>query len=204
MYDPVKNRNFGHNKQCVTIIKDKNIPPQTTGKCRNSHLKLNIISVVCTRYFHGISTHTISYGMMREQFSITTVTLDEGGASTEVPTVGIQFEGSPDVLRDRLEDDEGSIIDESDIDVGFRKQNQNAGVLSVAERLSGMFVLESNADVSDIDSIVEAAESSDERYQIEITAGDEQWTFEKGTLLVYDKNGQLLKSSSLIPGSVEL
>ena len=142
--------------------------------------------------------------MMREQFSITTVTSDEGGASTDVPMVGIQFEGSPEVLRDRLEDNEGSIIDDSDIDVGFRKQNENEGVLSVAHRLSGMFVLELNADVSEIDSIVEAAESSDKRYQIEITVEDEQWTFEKGTLLVYDKNGQLLKTSSLIPGSVEL
>lgn len=139
--------------------------------------------------------------MKREQFSLNAVTTTTDGS--QLPALEIDYDGSLGPLLDRLsgERDWG---DADDIDVGFRLRGDRSGVLSVADRLTGTFVCEVDAETDLIDDIVSAAEAGDDRYRLEIAGREDTWAVEKRTLLVYGVDGQLLRTRSLIPGSVEL
>lgn len=142
--------------------------------------------------------------MKREHLSLTAVRTGDGPATPDVPTLRISHSGSETVLRDRLTGADGLILDSAAVDVAFRKREGETGVLSIAERLTGAFIVELDAENTSIQRVVEAAEAANDRYQVEIGIGDDRVRFEKQTLLVYDTTGQLLRSRSLIPGSVEL
>jgi len=141
--------------------------------------------------------------MKREHFSLTVVRGDETPDARDAPTMRITHHGATAALRDRLTDADGSTLASADVDVAVRKR-EGEGVLSIAERLTGAFIAELEVEVAAVQRVVEAAEAGDGRYRLEIVAEDERVDFEKQTLLVYDTTGQLLRSCSLIPGSVEL
>lgn len=140
--------------------------------------------------------------MKREHLSLT-VALPEAN-DRDRPTLAIEYQGSTASLADRLRSVTGSSTEDIDVDVAFRLIDEEVGVLSIADRYTGAFVLELDVETEAIKDVVAAAEDDDDRYRIELAAADEGWSFEKRTLLVYDADGQLLRSCSLIPGSVEL
>ena len=86
------------------------------------------------------------------------------------------------------------------------------GVVSVTNRITGDFVLELNQTADDVLTFIRAAreygrasDSDGGRYRVEVSIdGDEVVVYEKQTFLVYDAEGNLLRSHSLIPSGVEL
>ena len=139
--------------------------------------------------------------MRREDFR-TDVDVDE-----PVPELTVAFEGTPQVLRDRL--DGGDPLGANEIDVAYRQTpTEESGVLSVTDRLTGEYIFEAPLADSALRDLVEtaAAREKDERdYALTIDPGDgQEFVFEKSTLLVYDVDGNLDRDRSLIPGGVEL
>ncbi|WP_158854399.1 DUF5793 family protein [Halorhabdus sp. CUG00001] len=139
--------------------------------------------------------------MKREHFSLTVAPEPE---ESDRPTLHIAYDGPTALLREQLHNPEDEALTDDEIDVAFRLQDDTRGVLSIADRHTGAFVFELEADLDAIDRIVQAAEADDERYRIVIETDGDAWTYDKETLLVYGVDGQLLRTDSLIPGSVEL
>lgn len=140
--------------------------------------------------------------MKREHFSQTaTVAPDDNGTP---PTLRIEYEGPTDVLDERLTDVEGTRYEAGDVDVAFRLQDESVGVVSIADSVTGTFVCEVDADGETIKRLVRAAEEGEGQYRVAIVGENLEWRVLKRTLLVYDDDGQLLRTCSLIPGSVEL
>ena len=134
----------------------------------------------------------------------------------ERPTVVLTFEGPRETLDDRLADSEGEPLDRERVDVAFRLRtpvdaDEAAGVFSLANRVTGEFVLEVNAEAEPILDLVDTVrrggdlDDGDCRYRVVVRDEDSDVaTYEKRTLLVYDEEGNLLRSHSLIPSGVEL
>lgn len=145
--------------------------------------------------------------MRRDHFTLTTANVDEDSGE---PGIRLEYDGPADSLTAAMHDEEGNVPDGGDVDVGFRLQEPHdnpdaTGVFSLTRRLTGEYLLESNADAADVFGVVDAARERDGRYHVHIArAGDERLTLEKETLLVYDTEGGLLRGQSLIPGGVEL
>lgn len=140
--------------------------------------------------------------MKREQFTLNAVPAPTD--SSQPPAIEIIYDGPSETLLQRLSTPEGDRRRGEDVDVAFRLQDEQRGVLSVSDRLTGAFVCEVDADADRVTDVVSAAEDGDGRYRIEITGAEETWSVQKRTLLVYDDDGRLLRTCSLIPGSVEL
>jgi nitrogen fixation protein FixH len=125
-----------------------------------------------------------------------------------IPTVAIEYTGPPGGLRDRLTETAEATLESSELDVAFRHQaDSETGVLSLTDRLTGEFIFEVAASVSEVDALVDAAQhhDGDGEYEIRLTDSDgKSLVYEKAVLLVYDEEGELLRQRSLIPGSVEL
>jgi len=149
--------------------------------------------------------------MRRDYFTIDARNLDTSG----VPTVAINFEGPTEQLVERLTHADGEPLASDEVDVAFRLQGpvdeQPEGVVAVTNRITGEFVLELNADSDDVLRFIEAAreygKQGDEshRYRIQVSIDSDQLLEQqKGTFLVYDANGDLLRHHSLIPSGVEL
>ncbi|QCC48399.1 DUF5793 family protein [Halobellus limi] len=143
--------------------------------------------------------------------------VDEGDDPRK-PQVRIDFHGPKEVLEHRLSDPTGGYLDAGETDVAFRLQDSldepdAAGVVSVTNRITGDFVLELNESADDVLAFIRAAreygrnapDSDDGRYRVEVSIdGEDLVTYEKQTFLVYDADGNLLRSHSLIPSGVEL
>ena len=140
---------------------------------------------------------------------------DDGDPSK--PLVRIAFHGPSEELDRRLSDPTGTYLDASETDVAFRLQDSldepdATGVVSVTNRITGDFVLELNEDADDVLTFIRAAreyghdaDADDGRYRVEVRVdGEEAVAYEKQTFLVYDADGNLLRSHSLIPSGVEL
>ncbi|WP_254837926.1 DUF5793 family protein [Natronomonas marina] len=136
-----------------------------------------------------------------------------GDEANRRPVVTIGYDGPADQLETRMTKG-GSLLGESEVDVGYRLQgaeDDGAGVLAIADRVTGEYVLELNAGAEDVFALVEAAREfgqatdTEDRYRIVVeSGGDHLATYDKSTLLVYDHEGELLRSRSLIPSGVEL
>ncbi|MFB6092012.1 MAG: DUF5793 family protein [Haloquadratum sp.] len=134
------------------------------------------------------------------------------------PRVRINFHGPREVLEERLSDPDGGYLDAGGTDVAFRLQDSldepdASGVVSVTNRITGEFVLELNESADDVLTFIraareygrDAADTDDGRYRVEVRIdGEEAVVYEKQTFLVYDADGNLLRSHSLIPSGVEL
>lgn len=155
--------------------------------------------------------------MRRDYFTLSVSNLNpDDPAGAGLPTVEIDFQGPESTLRDRFTDNDDEVLDAEDTDVTFRLQNpaedaEAEGVVAVTNRLTGDFILEMNADAEDVLEFISAARryadatGTDARYRVDVSFdGDHFVTYEKSTFLVYNKDGDLLRSNSLIPSGVEL
>jgi hypothetical protein len=107
-------------------------------------------------------------------------------------------------------------LDASETDVAFRLQDSldasdATGVVGVTDRITGDFLLELNENADDVLRFVRAAREYGQstgdagKYAVTLRVdGEPVTTYSKSTFLVYDANGSLLRSKSLIPSGVEL
>ena len=158
--------------------------------------------------------------MRRDYFELDVENVEwvENDGDPEKPLVRINFHGPAEVLESQLSDPSGSYLDASETDVAFRLQEPldepNAtGVVSVTNRVTGDFVFELNESADDVLTFIraaheygrDAADADGGRYRVEVSIdGEEAVVYEKQTFLVYDADGNLLRSHSLIPSGVEL
>jgi len=158
--------------------------------------------------------------MRREHFDLDVRNLEwvEAAADPEQPLALIEFSGPAEELVDRLTGVDGTPLDSEEIDVAFRLRDpfddhdDATGVVAVTNRLTGEFIFETNEDAEDVFQFIHAAreygqstDATDARYRIRLSLADgKTMTYDKGTFLVYDDEGDLLRSQSLIPSGVEL
>ncbi|WP_251330367.1 DUF5793 family protein [Haloplanus pelagicus] len=157
--------------------------------------------------------------MRRDHFELEAHNIDwvETGETPAEPRVVIDFHGPEETLTDRLTDAEGDILEAGETDVTFRLQDSldspdATGVVGVTDRITGDFLLELNEDADDVLRFVRAAREYGQttgddggRYSVVLQIdGEPVATYSKSTFLVYDANGSLLRSKSLIPSGVEL
>lgn len=153
--------------------------------------------------------------MRRDYFDLTVEGVDDDVDGPKTPLVRIDFHGPEGLLRDRLSATDGDLLDAADVDVAFRLReplssaDDPEGVVGVTNRLTGDFILELNETATDVLPFIGAARDSagdeDARYRVEIDVdGDRLVAYDKGTFLVYDHEGNLLRNESLIPSGVEL
>ena len=130
--------------------------------------------------------------MRRDHFTV------ETDPARDPPAVAITFDGPAGTLAERLADD--GVPPAEDVDVVLRlhgpvDDTDTTGVLSLTRRLTGEYLLE----------VVSAARDAEDTYAVRIERpADETVVYEKGTFLVYDEEGSLLRQHSLIPSGVEL
>jgi hypothetical protein len=158
--------------------------------------------------------------MRRDYFELAVEHVDwvEADDDPEQPTVRIDFHGPGGMLRGRLTGPAGESLDASETDVSFRLReggpddDGSTGVVAVTNRVTGEFVLELNEAADDVLRFIRAAreygrhaDDGDGRYRVHVAVdGDTLVDYEKRTFLVYDADGNLLRSESLIPSGVEL
>jgi hypothetical protein len=158
--------------------------------------------------------------MRRDYFEldVDNVTWVDDSGDPKKPLVRIDFRGPREELERRLSDPSGGYLDAQETDVAFRLQDSldtsdAEGVVSVTNRTTGDFVLELNQTADDVLTFIRAAreygrtavDSDDGQYRVEVNIdGDDVVVYEKQTFLVYDADGNLLRSHSLIPSGVEL
>lgn len=149
--------------------------------------------------------------MRRDYFTLATRT--PAGSRDDVvrPTIDIGYDGPADELRGHLTDDADERLPADAIDVTCRLHDEDAPddcVLGLTHRLTGEFLLEVNGDASAVLDLVDAARSTaddEATYRVRIeTDDDDDFVYDKQTLLVYDEEGSLLRQHSLIPSGVEL
>lgn len=140
--------------------------------------------------------------MRRDHFTV------ETDPARNPPAVAITSDGPAGTIAERLADD--GVPSAEDVDVILRLQGpvddpDTTGVLSLTRRLTGEYLLEVNAEAAGLLEVVNAARDAEDTYAVRIERpSDEPVVYEKGTLLVYDEAGSLLRQHSLIPSGVEL
>lgn len=156
--------------------------------------------------------------MRRDQFTveITNHTWVETGDPPRRPTLSISFSGDPTTLDRRLRTADAEAFGAAETDVSFRFKDrpddpEAAGVVALTDRVTGDYVLELNVVAEDVLPFITAARRYGEktgdsaRYRLRLLAVDEEVAaYEKGTLLVYSSDGELLRQHSLIPSGVEI
>ncbi|MFB6152722.1 MAG: DUF5793 family protein [Halodesulfurarchaeum sp.] len=157
--------------------------------------------------------------MRRDYFALEAKNVDwvEEEGEPQLPTVRVDFQGPETDLREGFRKPDGEFLSAEETDISFRLQgdierdDEAGGVVAVTNRVTGDFIFELNVSADDVLRFVNAArryaeETEDaSRYKVEIYLdGEEFVTYEKETFLVYNQEGDLLRSRSLIPGGVEL
>lgn len=168
--------------------------------------------------------------MRRDYFTIEVRNVEGPAADRgDVPTIHVRFEGPDDQLLERLTAEGDEMLEASDVDIAYRLQaaidpdsqrdpspatveeTDLSGVVAFANRITGEFILEVNADIENVLSFVRAARAygaesgNSARYRVELTIdGEHVISYDKYTFLVYDEEGGLLREHSLIPNNVEL
>jgi hypothetical protein len=147
--------------------------------------------------------------MRRDYFTLNVdgLTADESGA----PAITVTYEGPTAELESRLQRGEES-LGADEVDVAYRLQDPiddpaPTGVLAIADRVTGEYILELNADADAILDVTDVVDDTDGdgHYRLVITTDDaELAAHEKSTLLVYDADGNLRRNRSLIPSGVEI
>jgi len=139
----------------------------------------------------------------------------EAGEDPRQPALDVRVDEDPETVGERFRHDDEP-LSSGDVDVTFRflgsgDHEGSVGVLAIANRLTGEFLLEVNAEGTDLRTFVTAArrygERTDDpaRYRVRVVAQrDTAVDLEKRTLLVYASDGELLRQHSLIPSGVEI
>ncbi len=145
--------------------------------------------------------------MRRDHFTLAIENDDAGVA--EPPSLVLTYEGPAGNLTARLAAG-GDLPDGNDVDASYRLQDpidaeDATGVFGLTRRLTGEYLIETQADAGTVDSLVGAARDGGGSYRIRIErTGADEVVLEKETLLVYDADGNLLRKDSLIPSGIEL
>jgi len=143
--------------------------------------------------------------MRREYFTLQT----QAGEDAR-PTITIEYDGPEADLRSALRDDAGDPLPAEALDVTCRLLDdgmEGSCVLGLTHRLTGEFLLEVNGPAPAVLDLVDAARSNDDEdatYRVQVKSDETDISYDKGTLLVYDGEGNLLRGRSLIPSGVEL
>jgi hypothetical protein len=147
--------------------------------------------------------------MRRDYFTLNVdgASADESGA----PAITITYEGPTAELESRLQRG-GEPLDADEVDVAYRlreplEDTAPTGVLAIADRVTGEYILELNAEADAIFDAIDAVDDSDGdgHYRLVITTDESELAaHEKSTLLVYDADGDLRRDRSLIPSGVEI
>lgn len=147
------------------------------------------------------------------------VTLDVrhgDGEGNQLPTAVLAVDEPTDILEERLAGGGDAGLAAEQLDVAFRLQtavdaDDATGVFSLSNRVTGAFILEANTDTATVLDLVGTARNLDDpdgdgaSYRVVLRQDDrEVAVYEKRTLLVYDREGNLLRQHSLIPSGVEL
>jgi hypothetical protein len=162
----------------------------------------------------------MSHGMRRDYFSVQIGTTDRGdGGHGEAgyPVLDITVEEQFGALDERLAKASGDgDRPAATIDVTYRllddiETGETTGVLALTDRLTGDFLLEANVAAETILELVRTAREygtdaeGTDRYRVRVFDGTERvQQYDKGTFLVYNTEGSLLRRHSLIPSGVEL
>lgn len=171
------------------------------------------------RIFKSGHVDIVSRGMDRDRFHVTTLGTHAEGAGDRLaqPELQFQFEGSVEGLRRlltaRLREDTTA----EDLEVAFRMLPAAAqgdlGLLSLTDRVTGHYIIETEMAVAPLEEFIHAVGVSgsddvgdqDPRYRVALYASTEPVTsFEMDLLLVYDADGTLRRTGSLIPSGVDL
>ena len=143
---------------------------------------------------------------MRRDYVTVEVVLDEGGDDSP-PVLAVTVDEGAATVPEVFTEPADSPLEAGDVDVALRRDGDGGGVLSIARRLTGEFLLEANVDPEAIAELVEAAGArhGETRYRL-VLGGDSrpERSLGKRTLLVYDADGNLEREASLIPSGVEL
>lgn len=145
--------------------------------------------------------------MRRDHFTLTLE--NEATGTSEPPSLVLAYEGPAGTLTARL-DVAGGPLEAGDVDASYRLQDPvdadgATGVFGLTRRLTGEYLLETHADIDTVHSLVEAARDDGGSYRVRLERPDaEDLVFEKETLLVYDGDGNLRRTDSLIPSGIEL
>ena len=158
--------------------------------------------------------------MKREHFTLDVENVDwiETDGEPQKPSVSIDCAGQSTDLRERFTGPDGQLLSGAETDAALRLQGpidadaDTDGVVSMTDRLTGDFLIELNVEAGDVLRFItaargygEAATDDDGRYEVSISVdGEELVSYDKGTFLVYDEEGSLLRQHSLIPSGVEL
>lgn len=156
--------------------------------------------------------------MHRDNYSLDSVNVGwvETDGTPSQPLLGITAEDGVAHLHKRLTGRNETRLSAEEIDVSFRFQSpvdtgDPSGVISLANRMTGAFILESRTAATLIEAIVSAARryaaatDANDCYRLRLqTNSTTIVTYTKRTLLIYARDGTLLRQRSLIPPSIEL
>jgi hypothetical protein len=129
--------------------------------------------------------------------------------NNDPPTLVLTYEGPGGNLTARLTVN-GDLPDGGEVDATFRLRDpidapDATGVFGLTRRLTGEYLLETDAEAETVRSLVDAARAEGGSYRVRIDRpGADDVVLGKETLLVYGAEGNLLRKDSLIPSGVEL
>lgn len=157
--------------------------------------------------------------MRRDYFTLEVIDagwVDTDGSPT-MPKLEISYEGPRETLKSVFLTADDELPPASAVDISLRLQGpiddpSSMGVMSLSDRLTGDFLVEMNVQLEPMLDFIRAARRygetvSDSAGRFAVTVHvdeDNQVTFEKRTLLVYNSDGNLLRQHSIIPSGVEL
>lgn len=146
--------------------------------------------------FFWIALLLLRTGMRRDYFDVTL-------RSAAVPELVVTYDGPTGELSTHLE----TALTDDAVDVAFRHQTEDTGVLSLTDRLTGEFILEATVPIETIDTLVSSAQRDGDpsEYVLRLVTDEtEPFSCHTQTLLVYSADGNLLRNRSLVSGSIEL
>lgn len=132
-----------------------------------------------------------------------------------LPCLQVQIDIPEEMSIERLRGPDGEYYESDDVDVFYRHQPVEppveSGVLSLADRLTGEYILEIPASPHLIEKAVYAVQEYgthqevNPQFETKIQIGDRQLaSFSKETLLIYAIDDELLRDRSLIPSGIEI
>lgn len=155
--------------------------------------------------------------MDNDTLTVTLTNVDwlDSGQQPQIPCLHSQFGGSEEKLADRFRAPDGGHYTPDEIDIFYRHQSTEppveSGVLGLADRLTGEYILEMTTSPQLIEKLIYAVKQYGKRtdttpqYQIDLrTETDQLATLKNDTLLVYGTDEPLLRRQSLIPSGIEI
>lgn len=156
--------------------------------------------------------------MHRTECTPTTTNLDQAATATDrsiQPAITIPINISSDELEPHLYGGDEKPLTNTEIDVTYRYQTsedkiQGAGVLAVTDNITGEFIVEANAHPALIEEVVERSKeyahtTGGDAFRIRLSCNDgTTHEYAKDVLLVFNREGTLLRDKSLIPNNIHI